>query len=121
MNLTNQSPTVDFYRTAIDTLLLQMGLETEEKKIDELHGQVMRLTSRMADTAFADINNRTPMLKALASDLRRITAGSTSSGTTGNWSSTLVSIAALAEQVVGGARTIAGAIGGSPANPILGG
>jgi class 3 adenylate cyclase len=112
MPLNADSSTVEFYRESIDALLIEMGKQIDEQKIDQLHGQILRLTARMADAAFNDIRNRTRHLAALVADLRRITTDASSGPSAAGWIQQLTSIADLAGTVVTAAT---GATNGSPA------
>lgn len=96
MDLTKDSSSVEFYREAVNVLIVQMGVERDEDKIDQLHGQVLRLTSRMADAAFTDIVRRTAMLALLVEDLKRITAGAKAGNGAGKWIDQLAGIIKLA-------------------------
>lgn len=99
------SSVVDFYTTAINLLLTEMGEETDEVRIDVLHGKVLRLTSRMADEAFVEIVNRTRNLTDLADSLRMLSKGMKSAKFS-NFVKNINDIASLAESVVAAAKPV---------------
>ena len=96
--LTKKSPAVDFYREAIDQLMIQMAGEFDEDKIDMLHGNIIRLTNQMADAAFNEIVNRTENLLKLQVNLQRIIEKA-GGPTVGQWVSKLKDISDLIDKI----------------------
>ncbi len=102
--LTEKSTTAEFYAEAINVLLLRMGKSKDAEEIEELRKDASKLTCRMAEAEFSKVGERTKYLKALMTDLSRVTAAAGSGKKTAAWVDELNGYVMLAGKVVGAAK-----------------